>query len=60
MFLGRRLYREPTDCRGMNISELQDRFGLPSVLSFDMYQGLARPNVTTRDAQATMYLQGAT
>lgn len=43
----------------MDISQLNDHFALPGVLSFDEHNGLIRANVTTPAAKATIYLQGA-
>ncbi len=43
----------------ISVSSLRQRFGIPGVLSFDEDHGLKRLHVTTPQAQATMYLQGA-
>ncbi len=43
----------------MNLTELNDHFGIPGVLRFDDHNGLVRANVTSPAASATIYLQGA-
>ena len=45
--------------RDMEIASLQNRFGIPGVLTFDSNQGLTRLNLTSPAVKATMYLQGA-
>jgi glucose-6-phosphate 1-epimerase len=42
------------------ITELQEKFAIPGVLDFEAGEdGLTRLKVTTQDAEATVYLQGA-
>lgn len=43
----------------MNITELNDNFGLPGVLVFEQHGELTRALITTPSATATVYLQGA-
>jgi glucose-6-phosphate 1-epimerase len=44
----------------MDISQLNEHFGLPGVLAFHATEsGLVRADITTRHATATVYLQGA-
>jgi glucose-6-phosphate 1-epimerase len=43
----------------MDLTELNDHFAIPGVLSFDQHNGLTRANITTPAAKATVYLQGA-
>jgi glucose-6-phosphate 1-epimerase len=43
----------------MNLTELNDDFGIPGVLFFDEHNDLVRANVSTTVAKATVYLQGA-
>ena len=43
----------------MNLTELNDNFGIPGVLFFDEHNDLVRANVSTPAARATVYLQGA-
>jgi glucose-6-phosphate 1-epimerase len=43
----------------MDITQLNDHFGIPGVLSFDDHNGLVRADITTPAATATVYLQGA-
>jgi glucose-6-phosphate 1-epimerase len=43
----------------MDITQLNDHFGIPGVLSFDEHDDLVRANITTSAAKATVYLQGA-
>lgn len=43
----------------MNIAALQTRFGIPGVLTFEEHGGLTRLQMTTPEAAATLYLQGA-
>lgn len=43
----------------MDISALNDQFGIPGVLHFEEAHGLQRAQITTPDASATVYLQGA-
>ena len=43
----------------VDLSALQQKFGLPGVLAFDQQDGLVRCLVTTKQASATVYLQGA-
>jgi glucose-6-phosphate 1-epimerase len=43
----------------MDIAQLNDHFGIAGVLSFDQHDGLVRANVSSPDARATVYLQGA-
>jgi glucose-6-phosphate 1-epimerase len=43
----------------MNLTELNDNFGIPGVLFFDEHNDLVRANVSTTVAKATVYLQGA-
>lgn len=43
----------------MEINALNDNFGLPGVLAFEEYHGLARVVITTPAARAVVYLQGA-
>lgn len=43
----------------MDLTQLNDHFGIPNVLHFDEHGGLARAVVTTPAASATVYLQGA-
>lgn len=42
-----------------SVSALNARFGIPGVLKFEEDRGLKRLQVSTPQAQATMYLQGA-
>lgn len=43
----------------MDLTELNDHFAIPGILSFDQHNGLTRANITTPAAKATLYLQGA-
>ncbi|MCU1224789.1 MAG: D-hexose-6-phosphate mutarotase [Edaphobacter sp.] len=43
----------------MDLTQLNDHFAIPGILSFDEHNGLTRANVTTPAAKATIYLQGA-
>jgi len=43
----------------MDLSQLNDHFGIPNVLRFDEHGGLTRAVVTAPAASATVYLQGA-
>ncbi len=43
----------------MDLSLLNDRFAIPGVLRFEEAHGLTRAQVTTPEAAATVYLQGA-
>jgi glucose-6-phosphate 1-epimerase len=43
----------------MNLTELNDNFGIPGVLFFDEHLGLVRVNISTAAATATVHLQGA-
>lgn len=43
----------------MDLKQLNNNFGMTGVLSFDEHNGLVRANVTTSEATATVYLQGA-
>ncbi len=43
----------------MDLSALNDQFGIPGVLRFEEAHGLVRAEITTSDAAATVYLQGA-
>jgi len=43
----------------MDITALNENFGLPGVLAFDEHSGLTRAVITTPAASATVYLQGA-
>ena len=43
----------------MDLSALNDHFTIPGVLRFEDAHGLTRAEITTPDAHATLYLQGA-
>jgi glucose-6-phosphate 1-epimerase len=43
----------------MDLTELNDNFGIPGVLFFDEHDGLVRANISTPAAKAAVYLQGA-
>ncbi len=43
----------------MDLTQLNDHFGIPNVLRFDEHGGLARAVITSPAAHATVYLQGA-
>ena len=43
----------------MDLSALRKKFGIPGTLAFDDQNGLVRLHVTTPEANAAMYLQGA-
>ncbi len=43
----------------MELSALNDHFSISGVLRFEQHQGLIRAVITTPDADATIYLQGA-
>lgn len=43
----------------MDIAQLNDNFGIPGVLFFEEHNGLARANISSSAARATVYLQGA-
>jgi glucose-6-phosphate 1-epimerase len=43
----------------MDLTQLNDNFGIPGVFFFDEHNGLVRANVNMPTAKATVYLQGA-
>ena len=43
----------------MDVSELNDHFAIPGVLHFEKTHGLVRAQISTPEAAATVYLQGA-
>ncbi len=43
----------------MNIAQLEENFGIPGHLSFDLHDGLTRVQVQVAGASATIYLHGA-
>jgi len=43
----------------MDLKQLNDHFGIPNILHFELHNGLVRAVATTPTASATIYLQGA-